>query len=193
MAELTPEEKHNIYLEEKARIESQNSRSGYSKDPRRRANLVASSSYAIAISLILLIGFNFFNQFIALYRPYINGDTLIWIKDPILTSGFYTWLPILNAGLVLTLAGHIVIICIKQYLWEELTMIILNMIGITVILALLHFYPFDFSVINDKSWVQTLPLIIDIVLGLVLIIMAITVLVRSIKLIFVVVTKPKPG
>jgi hypothetical protein len=192
MAELTPEEKYKVYLEEKARIETKSARYGYSKDPKRRANLVASSSYAIAISLILLIGFNFFNQYIALYRPEISADSFTWVKDQILTPGFYIWLPILNSGLVITIAGHIFLIFIKNYLWEELTTIILNLIGIAVILALFSIYPFDFSIIADKTWAQVIPLIMNVVIGVVLIIMAITVLVRGIKIIFAVATKTRP-
>jgi hypothetical protein len=190
MAELTPEERKKIYEEEKARIEtSQSVAAEKNKVAKRRSSVVASSSYSIAISLLLLIAFNFFYQYIALYRPEISGGSLTWIKDAFLTSEFKTWLPMLTIGLILTIAGHIFIIILKNYIWQELILMITNVIGIAVIVALFYIYPFDFSTIQDKTWAEALPIIINIILGVVLLGMIIAVLVRGIKLIVAVTTK----
>jgi hypothetical protein len=190
MPDLNPEERKKIYEEEKARLEaSQISFKERNKGGKRKGSLVASSSYSIAISLILLIAFNFFNQYLALYRPDVSGATLVWAREQVLTSGFNTWLPMLTIGLILSIAGHVFIIILKNYVWQELILIILDLIGIAVILALFYIYPFDFSAIQDKSWAGALPIIINIVLGMVVLGLIISMLVRGIKLIISVTTK----
>ena len=190
MTDLTPEERKKVYEEEKTRIEtSQSQEKERNKVPKRRREIISSSSYSIAICLILLIGFIFFNKYIAFYRPDFSSDTLVWVKEQILTSAFNTWLIILIVGLVLVIAGHICIIILKNYVWQELILIITNLVGIGVIVALFYMYPFDFSTIQDKSWTGVVPIIINIILGLIILVMAISVLVKGIRLIISVTTK----
>jgi hypothetical protein len=190
MVELSPEERRKIYEEEKASIESfQLLEEKRLTARKRKASVIASSSYSIAISLILLIAFNFFNRYIALYRPDISGDTLVWIKEPILTSGFNTWLLLLTITLILNIMGYIFIIILKKYVWQESIILILNLIGIAIIVALFYIYPFDFSLIKDNSWAEVLPVLINILLGIIGIGMIIGFLVRSIKFIIIVTTK----
>jgi hypothetical protein len=188
MKDLTPEERRQIYEEEKARIEGP---SGNKKKSSAisRSSVITSSSFSIAICLILIVGLNFFSQYIALYVPYVSGDSSYWTREPFLTPDYSSWLPIATIGLVLIVIGQVLILILKKYLWQELILMISNLIGIAVILSLLNIYPFDYSSIRDPSWAQALPLLINIFLGIIVFGLIVAVLVRGIKLIITVTTK----
>jgi hypothetical protein len=188
MKDLTPEERHQIYEEEKARIEGPSGNKKKSSG-MSRSSLITSSSFSIAISLILIVGLNFFNQYIALYVPYVSGDSSYWTREPFLTPEYSSWLPIATIGLVLIVIGQVLILILKKYLWQELILMVSNLIGIAVILSLLNIYPFDYSSIHDPSWAQALPLLINIFLGIIVFGLIVAVLVRGIKLIITVTTK----
>jgi len=112
---------------------------GYFKSTK--AGRVTSSSFAIAWSIVFLIFFNFFSGYIAYYH---DGA-----RDPILTAGFNAWLPILTTTLTLSIAGHIILIAFDRYVLREITLIVLNALGIAVVATLLSIFPFDFSVIPN--------------------------------------------
>ena len=139
-----------------------------------RGGRIAASSAAIAWSLILLVFFNFFNQYIAYYH---DG-----IRDPFLTADFSFWLPILNTTLILSIIGHIILIIFDRYLLREIILIVLNCLGIAVVLTLLRLFPFDFSVIPNANIAAYVELGVTIALIVGTVGLGVGALVRFIKL-----------
>ena len=82
-----------------------------------RTGRVVESSAAIFWSVVVLIFLNYFNQYIAYYH---DG-----IREPFLTSDFALWLPLLNATLILTVIGHIILIIFDRHILREIIQVIL--------------------------------------------------------------------
>jgi len=149
---------------------------------RSRAGRLAESSFAIAWSIVLLIFFNFFHQYIAWYHSEtVNGETT-WTRQPFFTEDISLWLPILSAALIATTIGHIILIIFDRYTLREIINIVLNALGLATILTLLSVYPFDFSVIPDTTAADAAYIGVRIVLILISIGIGIGMLVRFIKL-----------
>ncbi len=144
---------------------------------------ITGSAFAIAWSIVLLIFFNFFHRYIAFYHSgTVNGVTT-WTGHPFFTEDINLWLPILTTTLILTIIGHIILIIFDRYTLREIVFIILNAFGLATVLTLLSVYPFDFSIIPnttaaDATYSGVIILLIIISIGI-----AISMLVRFIKLI----------
>ncbi len=110
---------------------------------------ITSSSFAIAWSTIILVFVTFFNHYIAYYQPESIDGVSRWIRYPILTGAFTSWLPILVATLILFIIGHITVIYFGKYLIQETTLTVLNLFAIATALSLLFIFPFDFTGIPD--------------------------------------------
>jgi|TARA_B100000315_G_scaffold227521_1_gene235549 hypothetical protein len=108
-----------------------------------RGGRMVSSSFAIAWSIVLLIFFNFFSGYIAYYH---DGT-----RDPILTAGFYAWLPVLNTALIASIVGHIIMIIFDRYVLRQIALIVLNLFGLAAVATLLSLFPSDFSVIPGAN------------------------------------------
>ena len=74
-------------------------------------------------------------------------------------------------------------IIFDKYILRETTLIILNLFGIAVVLALLSIFPFDFSVIPNADLADVSPIIATIALGGIVVGLGIATLVSFIKLI----------
>jgi len=111
-----------------------------------RAGRIVGSSFAIAWSVVLLIFFNFFNQYIAYYEPLRNGANN-WQVNTLITDNFSLWLPILTTTLVLTIIGHVLLIVFDKFILRKIVKIILDAFGAATAITLLVIFPFDFSVI----------------------------------------------
>lgn len=193
---LSPEERKRIYEEEKARIEKEAkldeaeqksvavSVTGiaptvddYSRTARSRR--VASSSFTIAWSTVLVIFLGFFNKYIAYYQ-YESPE---WVRYPVLTEDFSAWLPIITATLVLFIIGHSIVIAFDRYPIRETTLVILNAFGLVAVVWLLSVFPFDFGGIPNASLADGLPIIMTLILVGITVILGIVTLVRLIKLV----------
>lgn len=144
-----------------------------------RPGRITSSSFAIAWSLIFLIFFNFFNKYIAYY----HYESPQWLRYPLLTEDFNSWLPIVTTILIISIIGHSILIAFDRYIFRETTLIILNLFGIAAIVTLISIFPFDFSVIPDDIVSEILPIITLIVLIGISVGLGIATLVSFIKLI----------
>jgi uncharacterized membrane protein len=149
---------------------------------RTRAGRIISSGFAIAWSFALLIFFNFFNQYIAFYNHETVGNVSVWVREPILTGEFSSWLPILTVALVFSMLGHAMLIAIDKYVLREATLLILDLFGIAVVTSLLSIFPFDFSALPNAVLAGGMELGIRITLGLITFGIGIAVIVRLIKL-----------
>ena len=147
-----------------------------------RAGRIASSIAAIVWSAIFLVFFNFFSDYLAIYsREVIDGVTR-WNVYPLLTQDFSLVLPILNTTLILCIAGHIVSIVLDKYLWREITIIVLNALGMATVLTFLREFPLDFSVVPNASLATILPTVAIVILVIITVGLGIGALVRFIKL-----------
>ncbi|MGI2336759.1 MAG: DUF4870 domain-containing protein [Dehalogenimonas sp.] len=162
-----------------------------SKDPgenikgrsESKSGRMIASAFAITWSIVWLIIFNFYHQYLAFY----NGETVdgitTWIRYPVFTEDISLWLPILTLTLMLTIVVHIILIIIDKYLLRELATICLDIFSLITVLVLLVIFPFDFSAIPDSTAADITHTSVTIVLMLISAAITIGILIKSIKLI----------
>jgi len=129
-----------------------------------RAGRVTSSSFVIAWSVILLVFFSFFHKYIAYYELDRVGNVTTWTRFAFLTNDYYTWLPILVTTLVLSIAGHILLIIYDRYWLRQIILIALNVLAIVTVVNLVTIFPFDFYVIPSITVADVVSIIVRIVL-----------------------------
>lgn len=152
-----------------------------------RPGRIVGSGVAIGWSLALLIFFNFFNQYIADYNKNNEGT---WVLYPILNDSFSAWLPILNAALILSILGHVLMITFDRRIIREATQLVLDIFSIAVIASLFSIFPFDFSSLNNVTLANGIEFSIRLTLGIIAFGIGIGVIVRFVRLI---VSLVKPG
>ena len=150
---------------------------------RKREGRIAESSFTIAWSIILLIFFNFFHQYVAYYHSETVGGVTVWTKDPFFTQDINLWLPILTATLILTIIGHVTLIIFDRYALREIIKIVLGALGLATVATLLAVFPFDFSVIPNAAAADATDIGVRILLILISVGMGVGIIVRLIKLI----------
>jgi len=148
-----------------------------------RAGRITSSSFTIAWSFILLVFFSFFHGYIAYYQSATIGSITTWIREPLVTREYYTWLPILIVTLLLSIAGHIILIIHDRYWLRQIILILLNMLGIVTVATLVSIFPFAFYVIPSNTVADIVSVSVRITLIAVAIGFSIGTLVMFIKLI----------
>jgi uncharacterized membrane protein len=151
-----------------------------------RHGRIASSAAAIAWSAIFLVFFNYFSKYFAIYSREAIDDITRWNIYPILTQDLNLVLPILNVTLILSIVGHSIIIALDRldrYLLRQITLIVLNILGMITVLTVLRVFPFDFSVVPNTELAATLPTVAVVVMILITVGLGIGALVIFIKLI----------
>jgi len=149
---------------------------------RGHSGRIASSAFAIAWSIALLVFFVFFHDYIAFYRLEKIGNASIWIREPILAADFNSWLPIIVTILVFSIAGHALLLAVDKYIVRETTLLVLDIFGIAAIMALIAIFPFDFNVVADSDLAAWLELGLKLTLGIIAFGIGIAVIVRLIKI-----------
>jgi len=147
-----------------------------------RAGRIVSSSAVIAWSAFFLVFFNFFSQYLAFYSRETVDTVSRWNIYPILTQDLSLVLPILNTTLILSIIGHGVAIAFDRYRVRQITIIVLNALGMATVLTFLRVFPFDFSVVPMASLAAILPTVAVVVLIVITIGLGIGALARFIKL-----------
>jgi uncharacterized membrane protein len=145
-----------------------------------RVGRVAGYSVSIFWSLVLIVFFSFFYQYIAWYEFGTDGSVS---RLPLLTNGYFIWLPILVIALLISIAGNIVLIIYDKYWLRQIVKIILSIIGIVVVVNLITIFPFNFSIIPNYAAVYFIPVALKIILILIAVVLGVEALVRLIKLI----------
>jgi uncharacterized membrane protein len=151
-----------------------------------RAGRIAASTIAIIWSIALLVFFCFFSSYIAFYQA--HGDN--WTRTPILTGEYFEWLPILVTTLLVTIAGHIILISYDRYWLRQIIHIIINIFSIVAVVSLLIIFPFNFAAGGDMGLASTLSIVTTIVLIAIAVGVGIATLVILIKLIIYLVSGP---
>ncbi|MDD2777382.1 MAG: hypothetical protein PHI16_00620 [Methanocellales archaeon] len=149
---------------------------------KREARITA-SAFAIACGFVLLIFFNFFNQYVAYYHLETVGGITTWIRQPLFTEDINLWLPILNTTLVITIVSHVVLIILDRYILREVLQIVIDAFGLATVATLLSVFPFDFSVMPNTIIADSVHFGVTIALIFISLGIGIGILVRSIKLI----------
>jgi len=144
---------------------------------------ITASVFAIAWSIVLLIFFNFFNQYVAYYHSGTVDGITAWTRYPFFTEAINLWLPILTATLIITIIGHIILIILDRYVLREMIHIVINAFSLWTVLTLLTVFPFDFSVIPSTTAAEATYLGVKIFLILISVGVGIAILVGVIKLI----------
>jgi len=153
------------------------------------AGRLAASIAAIVWSTILLVFFNFFSRYFAVYsRVTIDGSTF-WQRYPLFTSDLSQVMLILNITLILTIVGHGVIIALRRYLVRQIVLIILNTLGMATALTFIRVFPFDFSVVPHAGAAAALPTVTLVILILITIGLGISAIVRFVRLMIYVARK----
>jgi uncharacterized membrane protein len=150
---------------------------------RSRSGRIVGSAFAIAWSVVLLIFFNFFNQYVAYYQSETVGGVTTWTRYPFFTENVNLWLPILTTALAVAIIGHIILIARDRYVLREVTHIVINGFALWTVAALLSIFPFDFSVIPSPTAVDAAYLGVKVFLILLSVGIGIAILVSVIKLI----------
>ena len=150
---------------------------------RTRNGRIVASAFAIAWSIVLLIFFNFFNQYVAYYHSETVGGVTIWTRYPFFTEDVNLWLPILTITLVIGIIGHTILIVRDRYALREVVQIVINAFALWTVATLLSIFPFDFSVIPNPTAVDATYLGVRVFLILLSVGIGIAILVSVIKLI----------
>jgi len=148
-----------------------------------RTGRITASAFAIAWSIVLLIFFNFFNQYVAYYHSETLDGITTWTRYPFFTEDINLWLPILTATLIITIIGHIILIILDRYVLCEMIHIVINAFSLWTVLTLLSVFPFDFSVIPSTTAAEATYLGVTIFLIFISVAVGIAILVRVIKFI----------
>ena len=119
---------------------------------------------ARAWSLAWLIFFSFFSDYIAYYEQVSFGGAITWMRHPLLTGEYFTWLPILITNLLLSITGHVFLIIYDRYWLRETVLIFLNLFGLATVISLAVIFPFDFSVFPNDTLADVLPIIVRMTL-----------------------------
>ncbi len=143
-----------------------------------RAGRITAYAFGIAWDVVLLIFFNFFSRYIAYYH--MAGGVLI--REPLLTSDFNRWLPIITATLALHIVGHIILVIFDAYPVRTSVRLALDILSLWAVASLLAIFPFNFGVIPDPVAVDAVTWSVIGTLALVILILAIAVIVRLIQL-----------
>jgi len=150
---------------------------------RTRSGRIVASAFAIAWNIVLLIFFNFFNQYVAYYSSETVGGVTIWTRSPFFTEDVNLWLPILTITLVIGIIGHTILIVRDRYALREVVQIVINAFALWTVATLLSIFPFDFSVIPNPTAVDATYLGVRVFLILLSVGIGIAILVSVIKLI----------
>jgi uncharacterized membrane protein len=150
---------------------------------RSRSGRMVASAFAIAWSIVLLIFFNFFNQYVAYYQSETVDGVTTWTRYPFFTEGVNSWLPILTITLVISIIGHTILIVRDRYILREGIHVVINAFALWTVASLLSIFPFDFSVIPNPTAADAAYLGVKVFLILLSVGIGIAILVAVIKLI----------
>ncbi len=148
---------------------------------KQGAGSAVGPAFAIAWSIVLLIFFNFFNQYVAYYSSSTPNDVMTWSRYPLLTGDFSQWLPVANAALIAAIIGNIIIIVFNRRLLSSIISFIIDCFAIVAVISLLVIYPFDFSILPNDTAVTATNVSVTIALIAISIGFAVSLIARLVK------------
>jgi len=148
----------------------------------KRGGRITASAFAIAWSIILLVFFNFFHEYVAYYNADTLGNVVTWTRYPFFTSEIALWLPILTTTLVISIIGHIVLIAVDRNILRQAIHIIIDGFAMATVITLVTVFPFDFDVIPNTVAAAATHIGVTVVLICIAVGLGISLVVRVIKL-----------
>ena len=150
--------------------------------PGSRASRITGSALAIAVSVALLIFFNFFHEYVAYYKGRTIDGVTEWTRYPLFTSDIQVWLPVMTLTLMMTIAIHVILIIYDRYVLRESAGIFLDGLSLATVVTLLAVFPFDFSVIPDATAADITRTAVGVVLILIAFGLAVSIISKLVKL-----------
>jgi uncharacterized membrane protein len=148
---------------------------------RKRAGIITGSAFTIAFSIILIIFFNFFNDYVAYYNADTVNGVVVWSRTSFFTDEISLWLPVLNTALAVSILGHIFIIVFEGDILRRIIRFVIDIFGLASVLTLLSVFPFDFNVIPDSTIAAGVEVGVTVALICIAVGIGISLLVRFIK------------
>jgi hypothetical protein len=213
--ELTPEERHKIYEEEKARLEAleklergqRNVPPPPSPEPpappapapsRGRVgserktgifwdHLRDNRIRSSVIAIAWSIVFLVLFSYFYDYFAYYHATGHGWERTPFLNGDYTHWLPLLTATLLIIIACHVVLIMYDSYTLRQVLSLVMGVLGLATAVTLLAIFPFDFHVLPGAGLATGLDIGLRVILALISLAVGINFLVRLIKFVISVV------
>jgi uncharacterized membrane protein len=148
---------------------------------RKREGRITGSAFAIAWSIVAIIFFNFFYEYVAYYNAETVDSTVIWTRSSFFTSEISLWLPILTTTLIIAILGHLILIIFDRYLLRRIILFVIDIFGLATVVTLLSVFPFDFGVIPNSTAAAATHVGVTIALICISVGLGISLLVRLIK------------
>jgi uncharacterized membrane protein len=141
---------------------------------------VALPSLAIFWSIVVLVVFNFFYQYIAYYT--YDAVAKSWTWESFFTNDIHIWLPILNTALAIAIVGNVALIIVSNKVIRDSIHVVINAFNLASILTLLVIFPFDFNVIPNSDAAGWTTLGVRVFLIFLAVCFGISLVVRLVKL-----------
>ena len=142
-----------------------------------RTGEIIGSAFAIAFNVAAFIFFNFYHQYFAYYHE--TGG--VWVRQPMLTSAYSAWLPVLNVAVALTIIGHVILIVTDSRVVRETVLLMLDVFALITIGSLLSIFPFNFQMLPVSP--ELIAWSVRASLSIVMVVITISVIVRFVKLV----------
>jgi hypothetical protein len=152
----------------------------------KRAGIITGSAFAIAFSIVLIIFFNFFNDYAAYYNADTVNGVVVWSHTSFFTDEISLWLPVLNTALAVSILGHIIIIIFAGDILRRIIRFVIDLFALASVITLVSVYPLDFSVIPDTAIAAGVDVGVIVVLICISVGIGISLLVRFIKTLVVI-------
>jgi len=148
--------------------------------PRNRSGEIGEDISIILITVAQLI---FFTRFYKVISWPTTGPDGSATRLSMLTDDYFSWLPFVIAASILVIVASLATIIYKRYWFRQAVWVLFCITGITVVLALLIIFPFDFGVLPNATAVDVVPKVVTVFLILQATFYGIAALVLSVKLV----------
>jgi hypothetical protein len=145
-----------------------------------RSGDLASDLLVILVTVVQLIFFTFYHEYIAWYTHAADGSIS---RISVLTDDYFNWLPFPIAASIIVIVASAVMIVWDNYWFRQIGWIVFCLCGIAVTVSLLSIFPFDFSVIPNAKAAEVVPKVVTGFFVFMAVFYGITALIMSIQLI----------
>jgi hypothetical protein len=125
--------------------------------PEGRCGEIASDLSVVIVTVIQLIFFTRYQEYIAWYSRAPDGSVT---RLSMLTGDYAAWLPFPIAASILVIVASAVMIVYNRYWFRQAAWIAFCLAGIAVVVSLVSKFPFDFSVIPNATAARVVPTVV---------------------------------
>jgi hypothetical protein len=129
--------------------------------PEGRCGEIASDMAIILVTVVQLIFLISFHEYIA--WPITEPDGSV-TRLPMLTDGYFTWLPFPITASLVVIVASIAMIVYNRYWLRQGAWVVFCLMGLAVVVSLVTIFPFDFSVIPNVTAIEVLPTVVTVFL-----------------------------